>query len=843
MTLSPQHCAELAESAIPAEVATAAGVHAAYTAAELPSWARWIADRPGALPALVYPMREVDGSPTGQVKPATPIDGAKYLGPSRRSGGAPQLAVVRAVATPRVVLIVEGCKQALAALAWAPADWAIYRITGVYGWKVSAGDGEPGVPTPYLAQVVAGQSVVILGDADATTNIRVFDGLVELGEAATTVGATSVKFVRIPGKRKQGVDDVLAALPSDDERRSSLVGWVADAKATPADLSKTQQKKMRDARLRKDKEKRRLTRLAQTATPGRVELVMQGDYHVDCIAVADRVAATLGKRTLFRRGGRSVELAFDDAGQWTLLELDRDGLHRQALSAVRPLCVTEEGPEVLAGFKQDFLGILKGRLTERLPQVARISQAPVVRPDGTIIATSCYDEATKVLVNLSPDIEGLRVPEHPTDAEIADAKHLLRDVLFERDEACGYDGWVFAREADRTHAVAFLLTMLLRSMFDVVPMILLNGVQRGVGKGELAAVVHRIAYGTEPSVQSMRNSDEEVEKRIASELFAAKSFILLDEVVDEEGRCLLDLRSLHSVLTAGKFAGRLLGKTQSLDLVQQAVWVATGNNIAVPGDIARRLVWIRLSSDRPDLENRDNFRHDLETWVPEHRAELLAAALTLVRAWFDRGQPEAPRPLGFVSFTRWQHVIGGILHLAGIEGFLSTIVEDRKAGDSKIEDNLSHLEWLEKVAATSPCAPRFSAKYVMSCAAADPDREAPYGHDFDDLNSRSLGAVWKRMSGAWFGGLRIVEDGKLHGNIKGWRIERLAPKSAPSSTAPPAGPYAPTPGPRPAVGAAAGETITYTDRRGAAQTVARAMPSIAAGLTIAEMGLIGGDRS
>lgn len=131
--LLPEHLAELEACAISADVARAHGVYSALIREDLPGWARWIVDEHGeaTLPAIVYPMRELDGAPTGQIKPqaGSVVDAngnaLKYLSPSDLGAAphAPQLPVlVEASGPAQGVLIVEGVKQALAAAAWAPSS-------------------------------------------------------------------------------------------------------------------------------------------------------------------------------------------------------------------------------------------------------------------------------------------------------------------------------------------------------------------------------------------------------------------------------------------------------------------------------------------------------------------------------------------------------------------------------------------------------------------------------------------------------------------------------------------------------------------------------------------------
>ena len=814
--LLPAHVDELRSSAIPLEVAVRHGVYSAETVDDLPEWGRWIGGRDGALPALVYPMTECDGTVTGQVKPrpgsVSGRDGRelKYVGPSKRAcSGAqpPQLPVVREVDDADTVLIVEGVKQALAADAWAADDLAVYRIAGVWAWKAD------GSPTPHLAAAVAGRRVVIVGDADAATNSAVYDGLTALGKAAGAAGATSVAFARVPGAGKDGLDDVLAGQADGDARRALMAELVVGAAHKPADLSAAELKELRAEQRRKDAE-----RTIRESAGDRVDIALVGDHHVDCMAVADLVVDRVGGRELFVRGGGLVERV-SVGTEVALSEVDGDDLHRVALGVVRLIGTDREGnPVVVPGLKRDAVGIVRGHVRHRLPEVVRVSTAPVVREDGSIVTRNGFDEATGVFVDLADDVRNLVVPEHPSDAQIEDAVRLLRDGLFGVDGTDGFDGWVFASEADRTHAIVFLLTCLTRSAMPSAPMMVLDGLQRGVGKGALIQTVHRVAYGGPATVMAAPATDAELEKRVTAELMAGRSLIVLDEVMDG-ATCKLRSPALTAALTTPVWGGRRLGRSEAVGLRQDSVWAATGNNVDVPGDMVRRILPIRLSSDREDLDTRDNFRHDLDRWVPEHRADLLAAALTLVRAWYDRGQPDHPRRFGFVGFTEWQRVVGGICHMAGLAGFLDGVLEVRRTADSEAVDWADHLVWLEGAAAGLQTAPRFTARDVLAAAKADPDADAPYGVSWEDLDARRLGRLWKGVAGRWFDGRRIVADGKAHGNVSAWRVESRAPVSV-------SAPAAPT------------EHMQVKGRGGHVETHVRVMPEIE-GESIASMG---GDR-
>jgi hypothetical protein len=164
--------------------------------------------------------------------------------------------------------------------------------------------------------------------------------------------------------------------------------------------------------------------------------------------------------------------------------------------------------------------------------------------------------------------------------------------------------------------------------------------------------------------------DEEFRKRLTSVLMDGPTVVTIDNIENK-----LSSPSFASVLTAHNWHDRMLGSTSMVTLPQRATWIATGNNIKLGGDMPRRCYWIRLDSQlaRPWQRPTEGFRHpNLLGWVSEKRGELLAALLTIARAWHVAGKPAAEvPPLG--SFEAWARTVGGILAFAGVQGFLQNL--------------------------------------------------------------------------------------------------------------------------------------------------------------------------
>ncbi len=88
--------------------------------------------------------------------------------------------------------------------------------------------------------------------------------------------------------------------------------------------------------------------------------------------------------------------------------------------------------------------------------------------------------------------------------------------------------------------------------------------------------------------------------------------------------------------------------------------MATGNNLAFEGDMTRRAVMCRMDAGIENPEGR-SFDVDLKAWVPAHRVRLVAAGLTILRAFVCAGRPGLKRLAPFGSFEEWSDLIRGAL--------------------------------------------------------------------------------------------------------------------------------------------------------------------------------------
>jgi hypothetical protein len=259
--------------------------------------------------------------------------------------------------------------------------------------------------------------------------------------------------------------------------------------------------------------------------------------------------------------------------------------------------------------------------TWKFPPISGIVEAPILRPDGSIVMKPGYDQKTGLYYCPAPDFNMEWVPDNPSKYQRTKAIELLREV---------FQDFPFKDTASLANMLALLITPLIRPAIDgCVPLALTNAPQAGTGKSMLGNIVALIATGRKPSMMPYSQESEEMRKKITSSLRENANVIMMDNITTE-----VNSEVLASALTTTSWGDRLLGKNEMLRLPQRATWIANGNNLQIGGDLPRRCFPIDLDAEASQPWKRTDFLHpDLEQWVTIRRSDLLWSIFTLVRAW------------------------------------------------------------------------------------------------------------------------------------------------------------------------------------------------------------------
>jgi len=337
----------------------------------------------------------------------------------------------------------------------------------------------------------------------------------------------------------------------------------------------------------------------------------------------------------------------------------------------------------------------------------------------------------------------------------------------------------FVTSEARAVPLAALLTVLARpAIRGSTPAFLTDANARGSGKTLVTDAISMIATGRFTAKMAYPVNDEELEKVLASYALRGSPIINFDNITRAFGGGPLD-RCLTAVDAVEL---RILGRTEISTLPWRAVLFGTGNNVQICGDTARRTLVGRLESSLENPEDRSGFRHpNLLGWVGEHRARLVRAALTLVRAWVVAGRPSMGCAT-WGSFESWSSLIPPVLVFAGAANPMLARAEVAGIEDQdKVALSLVLQHWPRLDAGSQGLTVRDAVHALYP-----PRREAGPPDGYDELREalelmapmkegkpdcRKLGDVFRRFKRRNVGGRMLVTGTEARNGVARWVVQ------------------------------------------------------------------------
>jgi hypothetical protein len=405
---------------------------------------------------------------------------------------------------------------------------------------------------------------------------------------------------------------------------------------------------------------------------GQLPVILVNDRHLRDIVADSWIALQQANDppAIFQRGHLMVDVILDDKGQPAIRTLDKAAFKGYLDRLTDFVSISDDG-EKPARPPADVVADMMAARELPLPALQGIVQSPVLAPPGILATESGYQPETRFYLNLEKGLVIPLVPESPDRLMVGQAVSLLLDDLL-------LDFPLLA-QADWAHAVAALLLPFVRLLIDgATPLHLVEAPTPGSGKGLLVDALTIPAAGRGPAIMTEGRDEDEWRKRITSKLLQGPQFILIDNV-----RSRLDSAALSAALTSETWEDRILGHSRTAQLPVTCTWLATANNPGLSLEVARRTVSIRLDPavEKPWLRN--GFKHPkLRRWAKQNRGRLIWAALTLIQAWIATGMPPGKTSLG--SYESWSEVMGGILEVAGIPGFLGNMGRVYSEADQEV---------------------------------------------------------------------------------------------------------------------------------------------------------------
>ncbi|MBV5269319.1 MAG: hypothetical protein JZU55_04595, partial [Afipia sp.] len=145
------------------------------------------------------------------------------------------------------------------------------------------------------------------------------------------------------------------------------------------------------------------------------------------------------------------------------------------------------------------------------------------------------------------------------------------------------------------------------------------------------------------------------EKRLFSVLLQNDPILLIDNVKRP-----IEGDALCTILTQSSWQSRILGENRKVAVPTNALFLASGNNLTFKGDMTTRALLCRMDAriERPETRR---FNVDLKAAIPKRRPELVAAALTVLRAFVVAGRPGLDTLTPFGRFEEWSDLVRGAL--------------------------------------------------------------------------------------------------------------------------------------------------------------------------------------
>jgi hypothetical protein len=364
--------------------------------------------------------------------------------------------------------------------------------------------------------------------------------------------------------------------------------------------------------------------------------------------------------------------------------------------------------EVTVALPQPFIEAYLAYRDSKLPRVWTIATMPMVLPNGKILATNGLDRKSKILFRIEPGIVELLPKGEITDADILAAMNFLTDEWL-----CD----VLTDYAGKCVLISMAMSILQRSLFRERPCFNVTAGKAEGGKTTVVNMVALAATGICAIAAAWSMVEEERRKALFALARQGLAFVAWDNI--KRGTA-ISCPHFEKMLTADVIGDRVLGTSDNETPPSLIIFVFTGNDTTMKGDLASRTLLCRIVVDRPDPASRE-FKHPepLE-WTRDHRAEILRALYTIMMGNPRAKQAKKDRKPAKTRFKDWWSSIGAAIEhaakLAGHEVDFNQLIALSKSEDEETLTLVDGLRALDALATKNNSAASYAASLVRQWA-------------------------------------------------------------------------------------------------------------------------------
>lgn len=380
-----------------------------------------------------------------------------------------------------------------------------------------------------------------------------------------------------------------------------------------------------------------------------------------------------------------------------------------------------------------------------LPDLVGFIETPTITTAGRVIDAPGYDQESGLFCAFG-EIPGYqRPPAKPTKRSAENAMIRLLELV---------QTFPFVDNGDRVALLAGLLSAVQRRLLPASPLFAVSAPTPGTGKTLLCETLAIVATGRRAALLTLGHDDAETEKRLAGAFLAGDACLLLDNIERPLGGDLLCQATTQQTLRL-----RPLGGSGMVSVPTHALLVATGNCLAVVGDLKRRVVLIRLDAGVERPEHRIFDRDHLAT-VAERRGQIITDCLTIAGAYLAAGAPSISGLHGFGGFELWDAMVRRPLVWLGADDPLASASELRAADPDLECTRLLFAAWRGEFGSRAVTAAEVcSAATAVGQSANDDLRDALQLACSEKPNTRRLGGWLRRHRDKIIDGLQLRQTG------------------------------------------------------------------------------------
>lgn len=409
----------------------------------------------------------------------------------------------------------------------------------------------------------------------------------------------------------------------------------------------------------------------------------------DELAALIDIGAVIHDFPIYQRSSKLVEIVpvnqntKNDLGHWfpkgsyMLREVAPDQLSTRIL------------PQKVKWFNKTMKGWKPGRVSKDLcaaflnignwPPANKLRafvQHPTLRDDGSLLSQRGYDKQSGLF--LTEDLK-IQVKDKPTKKDALDA---IQKLIHPFQEFKFVDGSV-----SLVALISALFTVGVRHLFDEgVPLFAVDAPRQGSGKTKLVKAISILWFGRTMATTPYSSDHEEMKKHLASMLLNGDRVVLFDNV---HPAVRVNDPTLNALLTSGRVTFRELGSQRMLEFDSSATFFMTGNNLKIVGDMIRRTIKMQIDPQGLHPMNRKFKIDPLESYIFDHRVELISAALTILTAFFQAGSPKPDKKPPIASFEKWSDLMRSLLMWLELDDLKECIAQGYEQDDESLE--IEHL--------------------------------------------------------------------------------------------------------------------------------------------------------